>query len=106
MRTSSIEKCEPATAIIAALGGLSVVAKATGVSAVTAQRWRFPVSNGGTGGFIPRKHHSRLIDLARERGIELSLAAFVDASQLPDLPPATSDDQGNKDVEQPEGRAA
>lgn len=88
MRTPSIEKCDPAATIIAALGGLTIVAKAAGVSVVTAQRWRYPVANGGTGGFIPRKHHDRLIEMAKERGIELSLAAFVDASQLPELPAA------------------
>ena len=91
MRTSPVQKCDPAATIIATLGGLSVVAKAAGVSVVTAQRWRFPVSNGGTGGFIPRKHHPRLIELAKERGIDLSVAAFVDASQLPDEVSASSE---------------
>lgn len=84
MNRIAIEKCEPAASIISALGGLSVVAKAAGVSLVTAQRWRFPVENGGTGGFIPRKHHGRLIELAKERGIELPVAAFVDADLIPD----------------------
>lgn len=93
MRTSSIQKCEPAATIIGALGGLSVVAKAAGVSVVTAQRWRFPVSNGGTGGFIPRKHHAVLIELAKERGIDLTVAAFVDAAQLPELPAAADEEE-------------
>lgn len=85
MRNVSVERCEPAASIIAALGGLTVVAKAAGVSVVTAQRWRYPTANGGTGGFIPRKHHDRLIEFAKERGIELFPGAFVDASQLPCL---------------------
>ena len=72
-------KCEPASSIIAALGGLKAVSKAAGVSIVTVQRWRFPRERGGTGGFIPRKYHDGLLELARSAGVEMSMAAFVDA---------------------------
>lgn len=72
-------KCEPASSIIAALGGLKAVSSATGVSVVTVQRWRFPKERGGTGGFIPRKYHDDLLALAHRTGVEMSISAFVDA---------------------------
>ena len=83
MRRHPVEKCEPAATIIAMLGGLAEVAKAADVSLVTAQRWTYPFQHGGTGGHIPRKYHDRLIELAREKGDELPIAAFVDASFVP-----------------------
>lgn len=83
MTHSSVPKCEPATTLIKALGGLTAVSKAAGVSVVTVQRWRFPIENGGTGGFIPRKHHPRLMEVAQQRGVDLSPAAFVDVAFIP-----------------------
>lgn len=75
--------CEPASSLIFALGGLTAISRATGVSIVTVQRWRFPSEKGGTGGFIPRKYHRQIIELAAQRGIELPQAAFIDATMIP-----------------------
>lgn len=85
MTQSLPQRCEPASTLIAALGGLTSVAKAAHVTVVTVQRWRFPVEKGGTGGFIPRKYHQVLIDLAQKRGVELSAAAFVDVAFAPSV---------------------
>lgn len=71
-------QCEPAAQIIRTLGGLSVVAKAADVTPTSVQRWRLPSEKGGTGGFIPRKHHDAIVKLAAERGIALPLHAFID----------------------------
>lgn len=83
MTSSPKSRCEPASSLIKALGGITAVAKVAGVSAVTVQRWRFPVERGGTGGFIPRKHHQRLIEAAQGQGVDLPSAAFVDESYVP-----------------------
>lgn len=82
-RTFLVMHCEPATSIIAALGGITAVSRATKTSTVTVQRWRFPKEKGGTGGFIPRKHHGPLMALGKARGIDLPAAAFVDLSFVP-----------------------
>ncbi len=88
--------CEPASSLIKLLGGLTEVSQATGVTLTTVQRWRLTTESGGTGGHIPRKYHSALIDHARGRGIELPPAAFVDVSVVPVAPqapdPATSEE--------------
>lgn len=70
--------CEPAKTIIASLGGITAVARATGKSLVTVQRWRMPKERGGTGGFIPRQHHAELLRLARQSGISLTASSFIE----------------------------
>lgn len=72
---------DPAASIIAMLGGLSSVAKAANTSTTTVQRWRLPKQKGGTGGFIPRKHHDLLIAKSREVGVDLQRAAFVEPTK-------------------------
>lgn len=70
--------CDPADKIIKALGGLSAVAKAAGVTPTSVQRWRMPSHKGGTGGFVPRRYHDRLLEFAQTSGVELSRPDFVD----------------------------
>lgn len=69
---------DPAASIIAVLGGLSSVAKAANTSTTTVQRWRLPKQKGGTGGFIPRRHHEALLAKSSELGICLKRVAFID----------------------------
>lgn len=83
-----VQKCEPAKTIIALLGGVTAVSRGVDTSHVTVQRWRFPIERGGTGGFIPRKHHPALMEMAREKGIDLPAAAFVDVNFVPASPEA------------------
>lgn len=75
--------CEPANSIIIALGGIRPVAIAADTTETTVRRWRLPVESGGTGGFIPRKKHAALLDLADKMGVELSSAAFIDTAFAP-----------------------
>lgn len=74
--------CEPASTIIKTLGGLTAVAKGVDSTPTTVHRWRLPSEKGGTGGFIPRKHHTRLIAMAESRGIEIPPSAFIDLGML------------------------
>lgn len=73
---------EPAATIIRTLGGLSAVADAVSTTTTTVQRWRLPREKGGTGGYIPRWWHDKIIAAAGARGIELPPSAFLDISVL------------------------
>jgi len=75
--------CEPASSIISLLGGVTAVSRGVSTSHVTVLRWRLSKKQGGTGGFIPRKHHARLAAMAKDQGLELPPAAFLDVSLVP-----------------------
>lgn len=74
--------CEPAATIIIDLGGLTEVARVTDATLTTVQRWRLPTVRGGTGGFIPRKYHDRLIAHGATRGVDLTAASFLETTAL------------------------
>jgi hypothetical protein len=69
---------EPANTIISKLGGVEVVKSITGVHRTRVSNWKRPKESGGTGGTIPAKHIPKLLNAARERGIELDLADFFE----------------------------
>ena len=71
--------CEPANSIIIALGGIRPVAAAADTTETTVRRWRLPIESGGTGGYIPRKKHAALIDLAEQLGVQLTPTNFIEA---------------------------
>jgi hypothetical protein len=67
----------PASIIIARLGGEAAVAAITGTAYTAPYRWQAARARGGTGGVIPQRHHRRLIDYARANGIPLSAEEFL-----------------------------
>lgn len=69
----------PAGRIIERLGGEAQVAFITGTAYTAPYRWQAARAKGGTGGLIPQRHHRRLIDYARARGIPLSAEEFLAA---------------------------
>lgn len=73
---------QPAAQIIEALGGLTEVSKAAKTTVTTVQRWRLSPKQGGTGGFIPRKYHERLIRHAKKKKLVLSAADFIEVTSL------------------------
>ncbi len=75
--------CEPAASIIRLLGGLTALASAAQTTPTTVQRWRLPNEKGGTGGFIPRRHHALILKHARKVGVGLTPAAFLDVKAVP-----------------------
>lgn len=77
-------RCDPADTIIKRFGGLSAVARITGVTPHSVMRWRSPEDSGGTGGAIPFRHVPALIEAAKGRGIALAADDF-----LPVAEPAT-----------------
>jgi len=70
---------EPASSIIAKLGGPNRVAEITHVHRTRVSNWKRAKDAGGTGGLIPFKHVPALLDAARDLGIRLSADDFLPA---------------------------
>lgn len=69
-----IEKC----------GGHQAVAEMAGVHVSRVHRWTYPKERGGTGGLIPTQHQQKLLDEARDRGIDLGPSDFFLNTEPPD----------------------
>lgn len=68
---------EPASSIIAKLGGVAKVASLAGIHRTRVSNWKRAREVGGTGGRIPQDHHLTLLDYARANEIPLSAADFL-----------------------------
>lgn len=68
---------EPASSIVAKLGGEAKVAEITGTAFTAPYRWQYGREKGGTGGTIPQRYHRTLLDYAREHEIDLSAEEFL-----------------------------
>lgn len=73
---------DPASKIVAALGGEAKVAEITGTALTAPYRWQHEKAKGGTDGLIPQRHHRALLDFAEENGIRLSAEDFL-APRIP-----------------------
>ncbi len=62
--------------IIEKCGGPEAVAALAGVHVSRVYRWTYPRERGGTGGLIPTRHQTALLEKARDKGIELTPADF------------------------------
>lgn len=74
---NGIQKSSPASLVIGRLGGEAVVSAITGTAYTAPYRWQAPRAKGGTGGLIPQRHHRRLLDYARSKGIPLTADEFL-----------------------------
>jgi hypothetical protein len=63
---------EPANTIIARFGGPDKVREVTGASRTRVYRWTQPKERGGTDGIIPMSHAAKLLNFARENGIDVT----------------------------------
>ncbi|MGO9432658.1 carph-isopro domain-containing protein [Rhodoblastus sp.] len=63
---------EPASSIIAKLGGPSKVAAVVGVHPTRVSNWKRARASGGTGGRIPQAHHLVILRAAKECGAEIT----------------------------------
>lgn len=68
---------EPASKIVAALGGASQVADIVGVHRTRVYGWMKPKAAGGTGGLIPFPHIAKIVDAAARQGIRLTGDDFL-----------------------------
>lgn len=69
----------PASTIIARLGGEAQVSFITGAAYTAPYRWQAARHKGGTGGLIPQRYHRKLLDYARSKGIPLVADEFLPA---------------------------
>lgn len=72
---------EPASKIIASLGGNSKVARIVGVHRTRVWNWKRSKAEGGTGGLIPIRHAPKLIEAAKSEGISLTFEDFMPLSE-------------------------
>lgn len=79
MSGMSREYFDPAYTVIKKLGGLENAALASGASESWVSRWRVSKDRRGTGGLIPSKYHSRILEWARENKKSLRPSDFFGA---------------------------
>lgn len=70
----------PADKVIAKLGGVRATARALGLNSSSVSRWRMPPEKRGLGGRVPSVHQSRILQIARERGVDLTAADLIHES--------------------------
>jgi len=68
----TIHTHDPAYTVIEKLGGKSFVAEQLSLDKSTLSRWCQPRPMG-TGGTIPQKHWARLLEMAREKRVRITL---------------------------------
>lgn len=72
MTIETIHTHDPAYTVIEKLGGKSFVAEQLSLDKSTLSRWCQPRPMG-TGGVIPQKHWARLLEMAAEQRVRLTL---------------------------------
>lgn len=77
---SELIPMNPASQIIARLGGEAQIASITGTAYTAPYRWQASRQKGGTDGVIPQRHHRKLLDYARSQGIALAAEEFLPAA--------------------------
>lgn len=72
---------EPASTVIARLGGVSKVASVCEVNISTVQRWRMSKEKGGSDGVIPARYMPRLLQHAAATGAPVSAEDIIPRHQ-------------------------
>lgn len=67
----------PGERIVAYLGGVKETAKLAGGSVKSVYRWLQPMAKGGGGGLIPLPAQRRMVQGARDRGLQLDFSDFA-----------------------------
>lgn len=67
---------DPAKSVIQKAGGVDAVAKITGRHVSRIYRWMQPKEHGGTGGFVPQPEAMKILQHAKDKGLDLSAADF------------------------------
>lgn len=52
--------------------GISITARLVGRSVASVCRWRTPLDKGGTGGRVPPKVHAKILEIARQKGLNIT----------------------------------
>lgn len=67
----------PADTVISRFGGVRPLARLLGKDPSTIHRWKQPAEKGGLDGRVPSAVQVRLLELAREQGVELTPSDLV-----------------------------
>jgi hypothetical protein len=67
----------PADIVISRFGGVRPLARLLGKDPSTIHRWKQPAERGGLDGRVPSAVQVRLLELAREKGVDLTPADLV-----------------------------
>ena len=70
----------PADIVIARFDGVRPLARLLGKDPSTIHRWCQPAAKGGSDGRVPSAAQSRLLSLARERGIALTADELINGA--------------------------
>lgn len=57
--------------------GAAAVAERLGLTRSAVSKWTLPVSQSGTGGYVPPRYYDEILAFANEVGVELEPAEFV-----------------------------
>lgn len=76
---------EPASTVLAKIGGVEIAAQITGKHVSRIYRWTYPRNKGGTGGVIPHEDATKLLKHASDHKIALTPSDFfmVEATSTP-----------------------
>lgn len=69
-----------ASNIISKFGGAYKLSEVIGIDVSQIYRWTYPKEKGGTGGSIPARHFSTILNDAEKMGIKLSLEELISIS--------------------------
>lgn len=67
----------PAAHVINVFGGVNATAKALGRSAPSISKWTKPISEKGTGGFIPSKAQQIIFKIARRKKLDITAEDLI-----------------------------
>jgi transposase-like protein len=73
---------KPADIVISRFGGLRPLARLMNLDPSTIYRWRAPAAKGGLDGRVPSTHQLRLLELAREKGVQLTASELIEGAAV------------------------
>lgn len=72
-----MERLTPAATIIDLFGGVRATARMLGLNPSAVSRWAMPPEKKGTGGAIPQRHWSTILDAAKKQKIKLTVSHLI-----------------------------
>jgi transposase-like protein len=88
---------KPADIVISRFGGVRPLARLLGKDPSTIHRWKQPADKGGLDGRVPSSAQTKLLELAREKGVTLTPAELVlGSSCLPNGQESSDPDESLK----------
>lgn len=71
----------PAAKVISEFKGVRAVARALDLNPSSVSRWTAPKEKRGLGGRVPSIHQAKILQIARERGLDLTAADLIHGAE-------------------------